>query len=110
MSRKQTKDMTHLMLVNENKPKVLYYRGTEGKNLPRPCMKCGVVVQGKLTALEAHHSVAHPTVTLGFDYTNQAWVADGVYQRCSHPEDMDCQCYGRLHEGEPPMVGASIHF
>ena len=36
----------------------------------------------------------------GFDYINQAWVADGVYVRCGHPETMDCGCYGRTHEGE----------
>ena len=36
----------------------------------------------------------------GYDYKNQAWVKDGVYVRCGHPEEMDCGCYGRLHEGE----------
>ena len=41
-----------------------------------------------------------PTTTFEYDYDNQAWVEDGKYIRCGHPEDMDCQCYGRLHEGE----------
>ena len=41
-----------------------------------------------------------------YDYTNQAWVIDGLYQRCGHPEDMDCQCYGRIHAGEEAL---SIH-
>lgn len=36
----------------------------------------------------------------GFDYTNQAWVRDGVYQKCWHPEEMNCHCYGTLHAGE----------
>jgi hypothetical protein len=36
----------------------------------------------------------------GFDYDVQAWYADGVYIRCGHPDEMNCQCYGRLHEGE----------
>lgn len=36
----------------------------------------------------------------GYDYINQAWVKDGKYIRCGHPDDMDCDCYGRLHEGE----------
>lgn len=36
----------------------------------------------------------------GFDYKNQAWVKDGVYLRCGHPTEMDCFCFGRLHEGE----------
>lgn len=36
----------------------------------------------------------------GYDYHNQAWVLDGVYQRCGHPEEMDCDCYGRIHAGE----------
>lgn len=35
-----------------------------------------------------------------FDYTNQAWVVNGKYVRCGHPETMDCQCYGKVHEGE----------
>lgn len=35
-----------------------------------------------------------------FDYENQAWVIDGRYQRCGHPEAMDCGCYGRAHAGE----------
>ena len=36
-----------------------------------------------------------------YDYERQAWVVDGRYVRCGHPAEMDCQCYGRLHEGEP---------
>ena len=36
----------------------------------------------------------------GYDYINQAWVVDGVYVRCGHPETMNCRCYGRTHEGE----------
>jgi hypothetical protein len=35
-----------------------------------------------------------------FDYKNQAWIKHGRYIRCGHPADMDCQCYGRIHEGE----------
>ncbi len=36
----------------------------------------------------------------GYDYENQAWVKDGKYVRCGHPEEMNCGCYGREHEGE----------
>lgn len=36
----------------------------------------------------------------GYDYTNQAWVKDGVYQDCNHPADMNCCCFGRAHKGE----------
>jgi hypothetical protein len=36
----------------------------------------------------------------GYDYENQAWVKDGKYVNCGHPESQDCQCYGRLHAGE----------
>ena len=36
----------------------------------------------------------------GYDYDNQAWVIDGKYVRCGHPENMDCGCYGKEHEGE----------
>lgn len=41
----------------------------------------------------------------GYDYINQTWVSDGVYQRCGHPESMDCACYGRLHAGEEVAAG-----
>ena len=36
----------------------------------------------------------------GYDYDNQAWVRDGVYVACGHPQAMGCKCYGRLHAGE----------
>ena len=36
----------------------------------------------------------------GYDYEKQTWVKDGKYVRCGHPESMNCQCYGRLHENE----------
>lgn len=36
----------------------------------------------------------------GFDYEHQAWVQHGEYVRCGHPDDMDCRCFGKLHEGE----------
>lgn len=38
----------------------------------------------------------------GFDYNNQAWVEDGKYVRCGHPESMHCGCYGRRFEGLTP--------
>jgi hypothetical protein len=38
--------------------------------------------------------------TTRYDYKRQAWVKDGWYVRCGHPETMKCICYGRLHEGE----------
>jgi hypothetical protein len=43
----------------------------------------------------------------GFDYDRQAWVKDGRYVRCGHPETMQCGCYGREHEGEQvtPQAG-----
>lgn len=38
----------------------------------------------------------------GYDYINQAWVIDGRYVRCGHPESMNCSCYGLLNEGKEP--------
>ena len=35
----------------------------------------------------------------GYDYDRQAWVKEGRYIRCGHPEAMKCSCYGRIHEG-----------
>ena len=40
------------------------------------------------------------TLYNGYDYTRQAWVLDGRYIECGHPEDMNCQCYGKLHNHE----------
>ena len=34
----------------------------------------------------------------GFDYVHQAWVRDGKYVRCGHPENMRCNCWGRIYE------------
>jgi hypothetical protein len=44
------------------------------------------------------------TNALWFDYEARAWVKDGRYVRCGHPEAMNCRCYGKRHEGEsaPP--------
>lgn len=47
----------------------------------------------------------------GYDYINQAWVEDGVYVDCGHPQPGEhmpemgrafngCNCYGRKHQGE----------
>lgn len=166
-SNRNTETMTHYQLVKENQPKPIYYKGTETKKMARPCMRCGEVVQGTLASLERHVAANHPTIIEGFDYTNQAWIKDGVYVRCGHPlsydeaqvvidlwedrleregkeviklefpnemskrvgllpgwsymtqehyqlyldrdADYHCSCYGKLHAGEPPAVGAEIH-
>ncbi len=36
----------------------------------------------------------------GYDYDNQAWVRDGKYVSCGHPESMTCQCFGKLNAGK----------
>lgn len=46
----------------------------------------------------------------GYDYKRQAWVIDGIYQDCGHPQRGEvteigtifdgCDCYGRAHAGE----------
>lgn len=42
-----------------------------------------------------------PLATIGitYDYRNQAWVVNGLYEDCGHP--FECGCYGRIHSGEP---------
>jgi hypothetical protein len=35
----------------------------------------------------------------GYDYRAQAWVVNGQYIRCGHPETMNCGCYGKTHAG-----------
>jgi hypothetical protein len=113
------KELTDAQIVSKHKPKPIYYIGTELKKMARPCLRCGDVIQGTLASLERHAEANHPKVINGYDYTNQAWVLDGVYVRCGHPEVGDvlpegtvwtgCTCYGLEHEGEPPTVNASIH-
>lgn len=39
-------------------------------------------------------------IKLGYDYLNQAWILDDKYLRCGHDELMNCNCFGRLHQGE----------
>lgn len=36
----------------------------------------------------------------GYDYENQAWVMEGKYIRCGHPDSMDCGCFGKEYEGK----------
>lgn len=70
------------------------------------------------------------TLVNGYDYKNQAWVINGVYQDCGHPQAGaviparrdsfwqggkqhiivieesvfdGCNCYGRAHAGEPAV-------
>ena len=39
-----------------------------------------------------------------YDYDRQAWVHNGRYVRCGHPEARQCGCYGREHEGEATVA------
>lgn len=45
----------------------------------------------------------------GYDYNNQAWVVQGVYVACGHPERMQCQCFGKVHAGEKTPEGVLLH-
>jgi hypothetical protein len=49
----------------------------------------------------SHDVYVNGVLISGFDYANQAWVKDGFYVRCGHPESMTCGCYGRIHADEP---------
>lgn len=55
---------------------------------------------------KAHAMHAAP---LAYDYTNQAWLRDGVYVSCGHSAAMNCGCFGRIHAGESPAANAEIH-
>lgn len=44
------------------------------------------------------------TLHNGYDYDNQAWIINGKYVRCGHPQEMNCNCYGRLYEGEEDIT------
>lgn len=45
--------------------------------------------------------------SIAFDYRHQAWLENGRYIACGHCAP--CDCYGRLHEGEPAAPDADIH-
>jgi hypothetical protein len=36
-----------------------------------------------------------------FNYENQCWIVDGIIQRCGHPEEMQCGCFGKVYAGVP---------
>lgn len=46
----------------------------------------------------------------GYDYRNQAWVKDGRYQDCGHPETMKCTCFGRKKKGYQTGAGGKEYF
>lgn len=35
----------------------------------------------------------------GFDYDRQCWIQEGIIQRCGHPFEMPCGCFGRKYAG-----------
>ena len=104
---KPVSQMTDAQVLKACKPKVKGYKETELQKYPRPCLLCGVQVDGTLGDLERHQS-SHlvPLIATQYDYDNQAWIVNGKYARCYHPASMKCGCYGRLHEGEQ---APSIH-
>jgi hypothetical protein len=89
--------MTDAQVLKACRPKVKGYKETELQKYPRPCLLCGVQVEGTLGDLERHQSIH---VGPQYDYDNQAWIVNGKYENCAHPVDHGCQCYGRLHQGE----------
>jgi hypothetical protein len=98
---KPVSQMTDAQVLKACQPKVKGYKETELQKYPRPCLLCGVQVEGTMGDLERHQS-SHlvPMVDTQYDYDNQAWVVNGKYENCAHPASMECGCYGRLHQGE----------
>ena len=39
-----------------------------------------------------------------YDYKNQVWIKNGKYVNCGHPENMNCNCFGRKHANEPAII------
>ena len=44
--------------------------------------------------------LADAEIDVQYDYDNQAWIENGSYISCSHPDAMNCTCYGKIHAGE----------
>ena len=57
----------------------------------------------EMSKMSAQKPVNEPR-EIQFDYDNQAWIINGVYQNCNHPASMarqcEASCYGRMHQGE----------
>lgn len=53
-----------------------------------------------MSRLSTNQEDTNGNLISGYDYERQAWVLNGKYQRCGHPDSMGCNCYGRIHEGE----------
>lgn len=51
---KATAGMTDRQILNECRPKPLYYTNTYGKRTARPCLLCGETVPGTFEDLENH--------------------------------------------------------
>ena len=47
-----------------------------------------------------HYMKTEENTIREYDYEHQAWLVDGKYIKCGHPDEMNCTCYGKLHEGE----------
>lgn len=65
-----------------------------------------------MTRISVDQYTSEGVLLNGYDYANQAWVVDGVYVRCGHPETMGCHCFGRAHAGEsvkPDRAGKHGH-
>jgi len=69
-----------------------------------PMCRCKLRRNGKqgrgLSMRTSSNELKNGRLMNGYDYENQAWVVDGKYVRCGHPENMKCGCCGREHEGE----------
>jgi hypothetical protein len=93
------------------------YYTEQADGAPGPYCQTHEVYHG----VEASQSLTCWKSSLWYDYTNQAWVKDGVYQTCGHDKSRPCSpiplydcdpadvvpgfsynCYGRLHAGETP--------
>lgn len=44
-----------------------------------------------------------------YDYKNQAWVVDGKYADCAHPQAMNCGCFGRVNKGKEAPLSEDIY-
>ena len=57
----------------------------------------------------SHDYYSEDHTKYSYDYEHQAWIVNGVYQDCGHPNEMTCGCYGRLHRGETAVITDHCH-
>jgi hypothetical protein len=93
--------LQHIINRFEGEPDVIFTAAVAIADIATEAAENGTIVD-PLAGSDFESPAPNPETITGFDYTNQAWVQNGRYLRCGHPTEMECDCFGRTHQGERP--------